>query len=283
MRKTMRKLLMIALFFSVYGASELHAQNKATDTATETKDTMALAASVSDDTRPKKNNEVRKTKLSKGELADSLQKLNDSIAEFHTAIGRLQQQLSEEHSRQAKAIADKLDSLGQEIRNRDKIINDQIVGNFGQQMKDAPIVFCRLVLESPLLRNYNDSCVQMSLDMAKAMGYDNKNSKYNSIYEIYKVLLDKYHIYNRELIENIDIVMENISLGSSDREFESQKFEDRLNNSRYYEVRGTGKNGDYRHISYLDLQIENLRKLFKDDASFTKKNFDKIRKYLRGE
>ena len=279
----MRILFMIALFFSVYGASEIHAQNKATDTATETKDTMALAASVSDDTRPKKNNEVRKTKLSKGELVDSLQTLNDSIAKLHTAISRSQQQLSEERFKQAEAIADKLDSLGQEIRNRDKIINDQIVGTFGLHLKDAPRVFCRLVMESPLLRNYNDSRVQMSLDIAKAMGYDNKNSKYNSTYEIYKVLLEKYHIYNRELIENIDLVMEDISLGSTDRVFELQKFEDRLKNSRYYEVRGTGKDGDYRHISYLDLQIENLRKLFKDDASFTKKNFDKIRKYLRGE
>lgn len=217
------------------------------------------------------------------ENVDSIQILKDSIAALNTTIKNLQKQ-SKPKRQTSVELQRKVDSLQKELVHRDKIISDKIVETFGQQLYQSGNTdndfYCYAVMESPLYYNYDEHRIKQSLYVAKAMGYDAKGHKFNRIYNTYYDLLINYRIYNQELIDNINAIIDQFSMGTPSRELERERFENRLSTSKYYNVRGKGKNGTYRHIFYLDYQIELLRELFKSDKTFKKANFLEIRDAL---
>ncbi len=219
----------------------------------------------------------------KKENVDSTQILKDSIATLNTMIKSLQGQ-SKSKRQSSRVLQLKVDSLQNEVLRRDKIISNKIVETFGQQLYNSGNTdndfFCYAVMESPLYYNYDEHRIKQSLNVARAMGYDTQKHKFNRIYNTYYDLLVNYRIYNQELIDNINAIIDQFSMGTPNRVFEKRRFEERLSSSRYYGVRGKGKNGAYRHIFYLDYQIELLRELFKSDKTFKKSSFVEVRDAL---
>lgn len=226
---------------------------------------------------------MSKRRLSRGEkqkiLEDSLVILNDSVAKLNATIEEYKK--SEKVKGQVDNSLLKIDSLYKEIHLRDSILSNQIVAHFGQHLSNAPDFFCRAVMESPLYYKFDPEAVKLSKDLSKAMGYDNKINKWNFVYNVYKDLLENYSVFNEELINITTIIIEQFSAGKPNREFERERFEDRLLSSKYYKIRGKGENGKYRHIFYLDYRIEQIRDLFKTDASFKKSKFIEIRDALK--
>lgn len=212
-----------------------------------------------------------------------IQSLNDSIERLNKTIIQLQKR-QQALLRQHPAISKyKEDSLQREIQRRDKAITDQIVTTFGRHVirNSASNYFCFTVMEYPLFYNYDKLRIERSLYTAKTMGYDNASNKdFYWIYNIYYDLLLNYESYNKELINNINAIIDQFEYGKPNREFECERFEDRLKESEYYKVRGKGEYGTYRHIFYLDFQIEEVRKLFKSNADFKKAKFVEIRDAL---
>lgn len=213
---------------------------------------------------------------SNGVEIDSMQILKDSIIKLNETIVHLQQKKVPEsiQNNQQSTIS----NLQRENNRLNDIITKQIISTFGGRMKasTANNFFCFSVMESPLFYNYDMQRVEQSLNIAKAMGYDTHGHEFNWIYNIYCDLLINYEKYNAELIENINAVIEQFSYGKPNREFERDRFEDRLAASHYYQIRGKGEYGTYRHIYYLDFQIEQVRVLFKSDANFNSSNFIKV-------
>lgn len=211
---------------------------------------------------------------------DSVQILKDSIVKLNETIVRSQQKnarQSKQNDQQSTII-----NLQQENKRLNDIITNQIVSTFGGRIKasTANNFFCFSVMESPLFYNYDKLRVEQSLNTAKAMGYDTPGHEFNWIYNIYCDLLTNYEKYNAELIEIINAVIEQFSYGRPSRKFEQGLFEDRLAASQYYQIRSKGKYGTYRHIFYLDFQIEQARELFKSDANFKKAKFIEVRDAL---
>lgn len=226
---------------------------------------------------------MSKRRLSRGEkqkiLKDSLVILNDSVANLNATIEEYKK--SVQVKEQVNNYQLKIDSLYKEIHLRDSMLSNQIVAYFGQHLSNAPDFFCRAVMESPLYYKFDPEAVKLSKDLSKAMGYDNKKNKWNFVYNVYKDLLENYSVFNEELINITTIIIEQFSAGKPNREFERERFEDRLLSSKYYKIRGKGENGKYRHIFYLDYKIEQIRNLFKTDANFKKSKFIEIRDGLK--
>lgn len=211
---------------------------------------------------------------------DSMQIMKDSIAKLNELIAQLQKQNSKNLHNNTLQIEN--NNLKQEVNRLNNIITGQIVGTFGKRISESTAnnFFCFSVMESPLYYNYDKHRVEQSLNTAKAMGYDMPEHKFNWIYNIYYDLLKNYEVYNRELIQNINKIIEQFSYVTPNREMEKQRFEDRLATSKYYKTRGKGKYGTYRHIFYLDFQIEQVRELFKSNANFKKEKFLEVRDAL---
>lgn len=215
---------------------------------------------------------------------DSLQILKDSIERLNAKIKQLESQ-STPKLYQPRIQQSKIDSLQREIKHRDRIITESIVATFGHHLSNANAdeFFCRVVMESPLFYRYNYERINFSVNMAKTMGYSGGGNKLNWIYNVYYDLLVNYNTYNQELKDNINSIIDQFDqfkTGSPNREFEKDRFEDRLSGSKYYAIRGIGEYGSNRHIFYLDFQIEQLRNLFKSNATFKKSNFERIRDAL---
>lgn len=209
---------------------------------------------------------------------DSMQILKDSIIKLNETILQQKKALESRQNNQQSTIL----NLQQDNNRLKNIITNQIISTFGGRIKESTAnnFFCFSVMESPLFYNYDKQRVEQSLNTAKAMGYDTRGHEFNWIYNIYCDLLINYEKYNAELIENINAVIEQFSYGKPNREFERDRFEDRLAASHYYQIRGKGEYGTYRHIYYLDFQIEQVRVLFKSDASFKETNFIEVRDAL---
>ena len=268
----MIKRIILFLFSVVFGATCLYAQDVLLDS--ENKQT-AVATNEASSTSKQRLSRGKKQKI----LEDSLLILNDSIVKLNATIEEYKK--SEQIKGQVNNSQLKIDSLYKEIHLRDSILSNQIVVHFGQHLSNAPDFFCRAVMESPLYYKFDPEAVKLSKDLSKAMGYDNKMNKWNFVYNVYKDLLENYSVFNEELINITTIIIEQFSAGKPNREFERERFEDRLLSSKYYKIRGKGENGKYRHIFYLDYRIEQIRDLFKTDANFRKTKFVEIRDALK--
>lgn len=220
---------------------------------------------------------------------DSLRLPNDSVALLKNKIIELEQQLQE--LKQAPPKTTKNDDKAL-LEKLNQALSDSVISTFSKSFHDyydANAFFCRAVLESPLFCKYDSTKIRLSVETALAMGYDLKNHPYHKLYTTYYDLLINYGTYYQELIGNIgEIVDQFVAFGNSlDKEFERKRFEDRLKNSAYYQIKdvvpkGLDKRyGELRHIFYLDFQIERVRALFKTDESFTKKNFEEILNLLK--
>ncbi len=268
----MTKKIVVSFFLIVFGVICLYAQNVLKDG--DNKQSVVATNEASS---------MGKRRLSRGEkqkiLEDSMVILIDSVTKLNATI--------EEYKKleQVKGQVDNslviIDSLYKEIHLRDSILGNQIVAQFGQHLSNAPDFFCRAVMESPLYYKFDPEAVKLSKDLSKAMGYDKKINKWNFVYNVYKDLLENYGVFNEELIKITTIIIEQFSVGKPNREFERERFEDRLLSSKYYKIRGKGENGKYRHIFYLDYRIEQIRDLFKTDFNFRKEKFMEIRDALK--
>lgn len=215
---------------------------------------------------------------------DSVQFFKDSITVLLKTIDGYQQELSAKGA-DAQLCKEENDSLKQTVQWQQESIDNQIIQVFGNEFKDkATPFFCRALLESPLYYAYDPERIKYSLAIAKGMRYDNKNNSLYSYYEIYCVLLENYQMYNSELINNLNQVIGQFATGHVNRGFERERFEDRLKWSEYYKIKNTGKKDElkkYRHIFYLDFQIEKTRQLFDRESEFKKENFESIVKLLK--
>lgn len=196
---------------------------------------------------------------------DSLRKLNKTIAD-----------LQQDSAKKQKII----DSLNNEIKQRDSALTSQMVAAFGKQFLDANNFFCWAVMQSPLYYSYNAQRVSHSLETAHVMGYDKRDCKLNWVYNVFYDLLVNYEKYTNELVKLVDNVCRQFDLGVINRELEKIKFEDALARTAYQKMRHTGIDGKFRHIYYLDYQIERLRSFFSSDTDFKKKNFVEVRNFL---
>ncbi|MBQ7711336.1 MAG: hypothetical protein IJT39_05860 [Bacteroidales bacterium] len=208
---------------------------------------------------------------------DSVLIYKDSVAVLNENIKSMRRT----HNAEVEKLKIENADLQRKINQCNKAIKSNIIDMFGQHLFDADQFFCRAVMESPLFYKYNKERVDFSLDVSKTMGYDQKNNEMFFIYSIYNNLLINYNTYNQELIDNVEAIISQFSMGVANREFEKNRFEDRLQKTSYYKVRGKGEYGDYKHIFYLDFQIERLRGLFESDLDFKKDNFEKILNVLR--
>lgn len=249
-------------------------------------DTIPTKDNISKENDTKNNHNKSKSKFSLGIFSNSSDNKEDSLpiyrsqAEDLGVINQKRQDSIADYKKQLTRFKQLNDSLTDEITKRDSIISSQIVASFGQQLKDAPPFFCRAVMESPLYYKYESNHIKMSKALSEALGFNEKSHKLFFIYNAFYDLLENYQLYNQELIDNINKIIEQFSIGAIDREFERGRFEDRLQNSKYYSVRGKGQYGSYRHIFYLDFRIEQIRDLFKNDTNFKKAKFIEIRDAL---
>jgi len=234
---------------------------------TEEKDSSKAGKKDNKTITKRQNNEADFIKLN--DSINRLNKLNDSILKLYD------QMLQKE-----KKVSLLLDSLEMELQNRE--ISNLIIRHFSNRIKKASSndFLCRAIMETSLFSIYDAGMVAQSLALAKALGYDSKNHKSNYVFDIYYVLLINYPIYCQELSDNIGQVINQFSKGSINREIEKERFEERLKNSEYYKVRATGEYKAYRHIYWLDLEIEKVRGLFENDKNFKQEKFEEIRKNL---
>lgn len=235
---------------------------------TEEKDSSKAGKKDNKTITKKQNNEADFIKLN--DSINRLNKLNDSILKLYD------QMLQKE-----KKVSLLVDSLEMELQNRE--ISNLIIQHFSNRIKKASSndFLCRAIMETSLFSIYDAGMVAQSLALAKALGYDSKNHKSNYVFDIYYVLLINYPIYCQELSDNIGQVINQFSKGSINREFEKERFEDRLKGSEYYKVRGSGKFKEARHIYWLDLKIKEVRELFEDDKNFTEANFIKAQEVFK--
>lgn len=231
-------------------------------------------------------NKVKKPK-EKLTVEDSLEILNNRIKVLCDSVQRLNKSI--EYLKTKPTTPSQNGNNNQYVGTLQKQINDlrtelnnQVVETFKQYLiTDANDFFCRAVLESPLYYKYDKNRINQSVNMAKVMGYDKKNHKLNWIYNLYYPFLENYGEYNQELTDKIDRIILQFKSGVINRVIESREFEEWLKDSKYYRLRGKGPdNNSYRHIFYLDHQIERLRKFFNNDADFKMENFETVRKSL---
>lgn len=234
---------------------------------TEEKDSSKAGKKDNKTITKRQNNEADFIKLN--DSINRLNKLNDSILKLYD------QMLQKE-----KKVSLLVDSLEMELQNRE--ISNLIIQHFSNRIKKTSSndFLCRAIMETSLFSIYDAGMVAQSLALAKALGYDSKNHKSNYVFDIYYVLLINYPIYCQELSDNIGQVINQFSKGSINREIEKERFEERLKNSEYYKVRATGEYKAYRHIYWLDLEIEKVRGLFENDKNFKQEKFEEIRKNL---
>lgn len=234
---------------------------------TEEKDSSKAGKKDNKTITKKQSDEIDFIKLN--DSINRLNKLNDSILKLYD------QMLQKE-----KKVSLLVDSLEMELQNRE--ISNLIIQHFSNRVKKASSndFLCRAIMETSLFSIYDAGMVAQSLALAKALGYDSKNHKSNYVFDIYYVLLINYPIYCQELSDNIGQVINQFSKGSINREIEKERFEERLKNSEYYKVRATGEYKAYRHIYWLDLEIEKVRGLFENDKNFKQEKFEEIRKNL---
>lgn len=203
-------------------------------------------------------------------------KYEDTISQLRKENSKLQQRLEEITIQKQKEIAVQeatIDSLK-------KVANQIHANGFINRQKTAPDFYCRAILESPLMVKYNQANVDYALEMAKLMGYDNKKSKFYDYYLNYVDLLKKYGDYYREFLSVVDKTVKEFNYPSSNNIEEMLKrYNTRISKMSYYKVRETGNFKEFKHIYYLDFQIEQIRGLF-TPKQYKRENFEELQKML---
>lgn len=178
------------------------------------------------------------------------------------------------------------------LQQRDSVTNfqrEKYENLFRQQYGDTVgNWFYRAIMESPLYYPYSPSNVWHSFQMARLMGFDNPAHKDYHVYKIYADLLQNYQIYNQELVDLINKIIQQLEYFDVNRELAGRYFEGDISRTQYYKIRGKDINiggkgkkyGEFRHIYYLDHVIAGIREIFAKDSMFSKKNFEIIRDKL---
>lgn len=282
-----KKIFIFVVLLLLGGTSVLHAQEN-NSSAVGNNSTKKPASVENTHTVKTAANKVKKPK-EQLTVEDSLEILNNRIKVLCDSVQRLNKSIEYLKTKPTTPSSNGnnnqyVGSLQKQIIDLRTALNNQVVETFKQYLiTDANDFYCRAVMESPLYYKYDQNRINQSINMAKVMGYDKKNHKLNWIYNLYYPFLEHYGEYNQELIAKLDRIILQFESGVINRMEESREFEEWLKNDfKYYEKRekGVDNNNSYRHIFFLDYQIERLRKFFKSDTEFKKENFQKVRKAL---
>lgn len=280
----MKKNVFFAVFLLMMAFTPLSANNPLANCKIDT--ILGASVAITD------TDTVRQLEQCKPVEENSIEKSNDSIdqekliADLKSALAQmsLRDSLRNDTLRalSAKCREDSL-SAAHMRRVLADTMNAHIVSAFGRQCKNADEIFCSFLLESPLYYAYNDSLVARSLEMAQLLGYSDKSSPYYFWYGIYEPLLNNYAAYTNEIVQDVKDVLEKFRKWKLDRETEKILFQSRIDVSNYYKVKGTGTDGEFRHIVFLDYRISRILSLFDSDEAFNAKNFEREYKKLLGQ
>lgn len=202
---------------------------------------------------------------------DTIRILKKENATLHSRLEKMEKQ----HQQELAARDATIDSL-------QRIANQIHANGFIDRQKLAPSFYCRAILESPLMVKYDKENVDYALEMAKLMGYDNKkNDLYEVYYLTYADLLKNYESYYKEFLGIVNETVKQFDYPSHrNRDEMLKQFNNKVGRMAYYKVRGTGNHKEYKHIYYLDFQIEQIRGLF-TPAQYNRKNFEDLQKILQ--
>ncbi len=277
-----KKIFIFVVLLLLGGTSVLHAQDTSAVGNNSAKKTVSVENTHTIKTAANKVKKPKEQLI----VEDSLEILNNRIKVLCDSVQRLKKSIeylkTKPTTPSSNGNNNQYVSLQKQINDLRTALNNQVVETFKQYLiTDANDFFCRAVLESPLYYKYDKNRINQSVNMAKVMGYDKKNHKLNWIYNLYYPFLENYGEYNQELTDKIDRIILQFKSGVINRVIESREFEEWLKDSKYYRLRWKGPdNNSYRHIFYLDHQIERLRKFFNNDADFKMENFETVRKSL---